>query len=310
MRLTCPNCDAQYEVARDAIPVGGRDVQCSNCGHAWFQKSSGMEADAGNADEAASPDASNDLHQGVSTAAPPVERTTDAPALPDNELDDDEDDTEPAFEQAPPPKRRDVDESVLAVLREEAEREAAARRRDAEAAVATAPDVAPDAAPVVVPVAVVGQTVPRKIRPATVRPAIPDDKAVDPVLAAAQGMVLARPSRGRERLPDIEAIKSTLRASSDRPGGTGNDIALVQPYVEPRRPRGFRAGFLLIVAVGVLLVAAYVLAPSMAARVPAMAPALGSFVAGVDDARLWLDGLARRAGDSLTAQSVDAPATE
>ena len=37
MRLTCPNCDAKYEVPEDAIPEGGRDVQCSNCGHGWFQ---------------------------------------------------------------------------------------------------------------------------------------------------------------------------------------------------------------------------------------------------------------------------------
>ncbi len=37
MRLTCPNCGAQYEVPDDIIPVGGRDVQCSNCGNTWFQ---------------------------------------------------------------------------------------------------------------------------------------------------------------------------------------------------------------------------------------------------------------------------------
>ena len=37
MRLTCPNCDAVYEVPRDAIPSEGRDVQCTNCGHSWFQ---------------------------------------------------------------------------------------------------------------------------------------------------------------------------------------------------------------------------------------------------------------------------------
>ncbi len=37
MRLVCPNCDAKYEVPDDAIPEGGRDVQCSGCGHAWFQ---------------------------------------------------------------------------------------------------------------------------------------------------------------------------------------------------------------------------------------------------------------------------------
>lgn len=37
MRLSCPNCGAQYEVPLEVIPRAGRDVQCSNCGHTWFQ---------------------------------------------------------------------------------------------------------------------------------------------------------------------------------------------------------------------------------------------------------------------------------
>ena len=37
MRLTCPNCTAQYQVPADAIPDNGRDVQCSACEHTWFQ---------------------------------------------------------------------------------------------------------------------------------------------------------------------------------------------------------------------------------------------------------------------------------
>ncbi|MDX8350026.1 zinc-ribbon domain-containing protein [Cognatiyoonia sp. IB215446] len=37
MRLVCPNCGAQYDIADDAIPEGGRDVQCSSCAHTWFQ---------------------------------------------------------------------------------------------------------------------------------------------------------------------------------------------------------------------------------------------------------------------------------
>lgn len=37
MRLVCPNCGAQYEVPVDVIPHDGRDVQCSSCGHTWFQ---------------------------------------------------------------------------------------------------------------------------------------------------------------------------------------------------------------------------------------------------------------------------------
>lgn len=37
MRLICPNCGAQYEVPDEVIPEAGRDVQCSSCGHTWFQ---------------------------------------------------------------------------------------------------------------------------------------------------------------------------------------------------------------------------------------------------------------------------------
>ncbi len=44
MRLICPNCGAQYEVPDDVIPTAGRDVQCSNCGHTWFEQPGASEA--------------------------------------------------------------------------------------------------------------------------------------------------------------------------------------------------------------------------------------------------------------------------
>lgn len=44
MRLICPNCGAQYEVSVDAIPDAGRDVQCSNCAHTWFETPGASEA--------------------------------------------------------------------------------------------------------------------------------------------------------------------------------------------------------------------------------------------------------------------------
>ncbi|MBC6442351.1 MAG: zinc-ribbon domain-containing protein [Rhodobacteraceae bacterium] len=37
MRLVCRKCTAQYEVDESAIPKQGREVQCTNCGHTWFQ---------------------------------------------------------------------------------------------------------------------------------------------------------------------------------------------------------------------------------------------------------------------------------
>ena len=36
MLIKCPNCNAQYEVPNDIIPVAGRDVQCSSCSKTWF----------------------------------------------------------------------------------------------------------------------------------------------------------------------------------------------------------------------------------------------------------------------------------
>ena len=44
MRLICPNCTAQYEVDASMIPDEGRDVQCSNCGHTWYELKPATEA--------------------------------------------------------------------------------------------------------------------------------------------------------------------------------------------------------------------------------------------------------------------------
>uniref|UniRef100_UPI0018EF2B0D zinc-ribbon domain-containing protein n=1 Tax=Paracoccus binzhouensis TaxID=2796149 RepID=UPI0018EF2B0D len=86
MRLTCPRCGAQYEIAESAIPALGREVECSACSHVWFQPGAGKSA-------------------GAAAAGPydPQER----PAL-----------------------NRALDESVLAILREEAARELQARKAE------------------------------------------------------------------------------------------------------------------------------------------------------------------------------------
>lgn len=43
MRITCPNCQAQYDVDDSMIPEAGRDVQCSSCAHTWFVKPAGED---------------------------------------------------------------------------------------------------------------------------------------------------------------------------------------------------------------------------------------------------------------------------
>ena len=77
MRLVCPSCSAQYEVDDNAIPVNGRDVQCSNCSHTWMQYRPGHEPEAAAATpaeaagEAAEP--GTDESEAAAEAAPEAE---------------------------------------------------------------------------------------------------------------------------------------------------------------------------------------------------------------------------------------------
>lgn len=118
MRLTCPNCNAQYEIDEGLIPATGRDVQCSNCGHAWFQNPPGL---------AVHPDALSTEEQAAPQGARPPASPEQAGATP-------------APEEQPQRSRRPIDPSALDVLREEAERENRARMAEA-AAVETQPEL-------------------------------------------------------------------------------------------------------------------------------------------------------------------------
>ncbi len=44
MRLTCPNCDAEYEVPDGMMPAAGRHVQCTACHTRWFARGSAAPA--------------------------------------------------------------------------------------------------------------------------------------------------------------------------------------------------------------------------------------------------------------------------
>lgn len=106
MRLTCPNCGAQYEVPDEVIPHEGRDVQCSNCGNTWYQEH---------------------------------------PDYPLQDTDTAEDAEEAWAEpETAEPVRRALDSSVTDVLREEAEREARLREQDAPSGLESQPDLGLD----------------------------------------------------------------------------------------------------------------------------------------------------------------------
>lgn len=259
MRLVCPNCDAEYEIDDAAIPKDGRDVQCSNCGHAWFQ---------GHPEVEAAVEAEADLYE-----APPGAVAAEAEPEPEPESGPE---PEPVVQPAPPTPAvaRSLDETVLAVLREEAERETRARRADAapQPVIETQTEM-----PLAQEEGGMALAVRRlaKLRGA---PAEPEAVAVAPA-----------PVRSRSQmLPAIEEINSTLRSTNSRTAD--EDDGIVDTMTDPKAEgKGFRRGFVTLMVLAVLIVAVYVLAPVIKAQVPALAGVTDGYVATVNMARVSLD---------------------
>ena len=107
MRLTCPECGAQYEIENELIPPEGRSVQCSVCEHVWREMPSGpSEARPAGAPAARKPPEPDTRSDG----APPPEMAPSG-----------------ASERAPA-ARRPMADVVRAILRQEADRESRVRR--------------------------------------------------------------------------------------------------------------------------------------------------------------------------------------
>jgi predicted Zn finger-like uncharacterized protein len=279
MRLVCPNCDAEYEVDDAAIPRSGRDVQCSNCGHAWFQAHPEVLADEAEAlteleqqDSVAEDLAAEDLagSEGLAMVPPEADAAENPPALPVSGGDTAAaqivapDAALPAVEAVA--VTRNIDESVLAVLREEAAREVAARKAEIPApALETQTEM-----PLAQASAAVANRVVARLK------GEPEPKTEPQP---------ARPRR--ELLPAIEEINSTLRASSGRAGE--EDASLVAAEAAQAARGRFGNGFLMLVVLAAIGLALYIFAPLIASRVPALAGAATAYVAGVDTVRIWLD---------------------
>jgi predicted Zn finger-like uncharacterized protein len=293
MRITCPNCGAQYEVDDALIPETGRDVQCSNCGKGWFQPKQAEpalaeETDAAEAPEAAAGaadqgDSPSDAEDTPEDSEPPVRDAEPEAAAVDEEESgpSPHEDTRPAAEEAeeveeapavapvPPVPPRRPDESVLAVLREEAERELAQRRQES-GAIESQPDLGL---------------------------AEPPSRRTGPSEAEiAAGAAVAASAR-RDLLPDIDEINSTLRPDAGRLAGDG---AEAEPSVEDGRRRGFRLGFGLMLLVAALLIGLYIAAGPLAAAVPALEPVLAAYVEAANGVRAWIDGLLARGVDAMS----------
>lgn len=274
MRLICPNCDAQYEVDDSVIPSEGRDVQCSSCGHTWFQKSAAqLEADGETPVDAPKQDTGQETEVEPKTTDEGDTKSAEASETTDPSgeaaaSDKDRDDHEPA--------PRKTDESVLGILREEAAREAAARAKEAKGTQDPEPKSGLD-------LSKTSSDTPSDVSIASARPH-PESQPAE-----------SGTSAHRDRLPDIDEINSTLRAATDSLDKTsGEDEA------QPSGQRGFRLGFSLVLILATLGLMAYIYAPDIVQRFPESEPYMAIYVEQVNNLRDWLDKMMKDATEKMS----------
>lgn len=278
MRIICPRCDATYDIPERAVPVSGREVQCSACTHAWYQLPPNSAIPPGPL--ALPPEAS-----GGADAGPPDSARTVA--------------------EPPPPPRRKIDPDVLRVLREEASREHKARRKPPAEPLETQPDLGP-----LDPPARPSPHLSAAPSPAPAGAGVEGLRARLARLQAAEGAAdRAVWSRGEDEhgapaarpgpRPDASAPQRAAPPGTAAPAGppkTGARPAAGEPasHVPPAGPRarlpvkvsaqelaliaereqqrGFRWGFGLTAGFAAAALVCYLVAPSLAQSVPATAP--------------------------------------
>ncbi|MBS1300999.1 zinc-ribbon domain-containing protein [Loktanella sp. SALINAS62] len=290
IRLICPNCGATYEVDADVIPQDGRDVQCSNCAHTWFESRETPSATA------------EDPHS-TSDVPPPVEREPDAAPMDDpfatqdaqdagdaQDADDDPESdnrlTEDAPGPPPPGQRRPLEASIAEILREEAAREEAARKAEAaDDPFVEQGDLGLDDVPR-------ADAVPPAPRPTT-------DEGQNR-LARLKGAARAQipPAQRSDLFPDIEEINSTLRSDADR------DPLDPLPTEQAAKDRkSGRTGFVGMMGLILVAVLVYVFADPIVAAVPALDGVMVEYVDTVNDGRIWLDAQAQALARALNSSS-------
>ncbi len=292
MRLICPNCSAQYEIDATLVPDEGRDVQCSNCGHTWFElppppadfaapeddsppelSEEALEADEATEDEA---DDTGPSHAALAIAA----------ASEDSEEEDDFFDTPAAAPpSAAPQQRRPADAAALDILKEEAERELSQRRAPPSEPMETQTDMGLDE--------IRSRKTPSRALRARMahlkesEPAeAPDRTRSEPRHPASQAEVISEPDQQgprRDLLPDIDEINSTLKSTNARKKPSAEETAQHQ--------KGFRRGFLSMTLLAIVLILAYAQAPAIARAVPGSEGALIPYVDGANVVRDWIDGM-------------------
>lgn len=282
MRLICPNCGAQYDVPVDVIPEAGRDVQCSNCGHTWFQRH---------------PDDDAALAEDLELPVPDPEWEPEA--------EDEDEAPAPPPVDAPEPQRR-VDPEMAEIFREE--REFESRRRSADT-LESQPDLGLSGPDEDEQARRSRQARERMVRMrGTAETPEPSTPRPDDGEAAAMAAAAAAAGSRRDLLPDVDEINQSLRSSHAEPRviDSAKDETTRRARDDAASGGGFGKGFLTMVVLIGGAVALYAFAPAIVETVPALAPAMDSYVTAVDQGRAWLDEQVTALMTTLDAMSSEA----
>lgn len=327
MRLVCPNCGAQYEVDDRVMPEMGRDVQCSNCGHAWFHTP--PQPSTATSDDAAAPKIEIPAPAPSSASAKPDPDPTPEPAL-DTKADSGDTDGKDAPEEnvEAAPKTEDQDETG-AQSTEDAGPSEEERDKSAESDEDGDEDDSSDDSPMpaaALPRKEVSEEVKQILQEEAeqelrareaesegleTQPDLGLDAALDDndeELAerirrmkadeeTVEEEIQEKDLKSRDMLPDIEEINSTL----DAPGDAEEAKIVLDPATSTATSggTGFRRGFSLAILLAILLVCLYVLAPQIAQRFPGTQGMLEQYTALGDSARIWLEGVMQSAIEKM-----------
>ncbi|PZQ52356.1 MAG: hypothetical protein DI556_01480 [Rhodovulum sulfidophilum] len=279
MRLTCPNCGAEYDVPEGLIPPAGKHVQCSACHTRWFRRGEARE-------ELSEDEILRKLETRGARPGPravPSGGAEGAIPFPVRAAPEPEADPEPAAPSevvvAPEPEPEPEPETPPAAPGPAPYR--LVPDRGAANPAAERPE-AREAAPVIAP--------PPPAKPAaTATPAAPS--------AASRAAAETRSAPGLA--PARSEAPADSRGAAGEPGEPRGAAPRTAPRIEladpaeappraPRRRGRFLPGFILALLVVGLAFEVYIWRAPLAEQIPAAAPVIEGYADGVDAAREWL----------------------
>ncbi len=304
MRLTCPNCGAEYEVPDGLVPEDGRHVQCTSCQTRWYvyggTRAIPSQDQIIHRLEQWRPSVAPTAGAGprpVDAQTPPSPATAEEPAEDAGEADGA---VTPAAasDAGTPPAAAHAEPPAQVVMKAQAE-PAAPQPSDAAAgddAKAQASDIAAPAKPAETPTASDDPDIAAIIALKRARDRERRTSA-DAAVAAPSPLHDDTPPPRPAALPDAPPVAAAARVRQsprmELPNSETMPRAIWADSPEELQAR-YRSGLFLALLLYALALAAYLWSDDLARIAPGIGAVLEAYAAGVDGLRVWLSEVIAR----------------